>query len=271
MIEYLASMDENGNSPFQFSGRVETMPPQFNEWIANNADRIEAAEGRGKLPYFLRDNPSAWKSQLEEIKTAQETTETGIDADIAKALGVKKGAPMSFADADTGRENPNYEKDVNNGYNTNCQTCTMTHELRRRGFDVEAKPFNKDFFVKNNWEERFLTADGEKAKRDWSRNWLLEKGYKNMTGARAMEFLGEKLSAPGRYEIYVKWANANSAHVFLAEVGTDGKSLFFCPQTAKDDYTFLTRADKKMLGVMRIDDKKINPKFASLFVSKGGK
>lgn len=64
MIEYLASMDENGHSPFQFSGRVETMPPQFNEWVLDNSDRIERAQERGTLPYFLKDNPTAWK--LEE-------------------------------------------------------------------------------------------------------------------------------------------------------------------------------------------------------------
>lgn len=32
------------------------MPKQFNEWLATNADRIENAQERGTLPYFLKDN-----------------------------------------------------------------------------------------------------------------------------------------------------------------------------------------------------------------------
>lgn len=61
MIAYLASMDENGHSDYQFSGRVEDVPPQFKEWVAGNGDRIARAEERGTLPYFLRDNEWAWK------------------------------------------------------------------------------------------------------------------------------------------------------------------------------------------------------------------
>ena len=35
---------------------ITEMPKQFYEWLANNADRIEKAQERGTLPYFLRDN-----------------------------------------------------------------------------------------------------------------------------------------------------------------------------------------------------------------------
>jgi GNAT superfamily N-acetyltransferase len=35
---------------------VKDMPENFKEWAAKNADRIAAAEKRGTLPYFLKDN-----------------------------------------------------------------------------------------------------------------------------------------------------------------------------------------------------------------------
>ena len=35
---------------------VTELPPNFREWIEDNKDRIKAAEERGKLPYFIRDN-----------------------------------------------------------------------------------------------------------------------------------------------------------------------------------------------------------------------
>lgn len=86
MTAYLASMDENGHSDYQFSGRIEDLPPQFKEWVENNADRIEAAEGRGKLPYFIKDNYDEVMGLIgpeEEFKTIYEKdiaflTENGI-------------------------------------------------------------------------------------------------------------------------------------------------------------------------------------------------
>ena len=35
---------------------VTDVPQNFKEWIRDNSDRIEAAEKRGNLPYFIRDN-----------------------------------------------------------------------------------------------------------------------------------------------------------------------------------------------------------------------
>lgn len=59
-FDYLAEMDESGHSTYQFKGYVEDVPPQFKEWEADNADRIERAMERGTLPYFLRDNSNYW-------------------------------------------------------------------------------------------------------------------------------------------------------------------------------------------------------------------
>ena len=35
---------------------VTGVPPAFTEWTTNNSERIEAAEARGTLPYFIKDN-----------------------------------------------------------------------------------------------------------------------------------------------------------------------------------------------------------------------
>jgi hypothetical protein len=51
---------------------------------------------------------------------------------------VPQSEPMSFQQADGGAPNPNYKK--GGGYTTNCQTCVVAYEMRRRGFNVEALP-----------------------------------------------------------------------------------------------------------------------------------
>lgn len=48
-----------GEEPLPSSDSVNSVkeyPPAFKEWVEKNAGRIEAAEHRGKLPYFIADN-----------------------------------------------------------------------------------------------------------------------------------------------------------------------------------------------------------------------
>ena len=47
---------------------VKDVPPQFKQWVKDNADRIKSAESRGSLPYFLRDNEWAWRSYAKSIQ-----------------------------------------------------------------------------------------------------------------------------------------------------------------------------------------------------------
>lgn len=64
-LKYLAAMDENGVSSYKFKNQVTELPPQFKQWVADNAGRIERAQERGTLPYFLRDN-DGWKQWMTE-------------------------------------------------------------------------------------------------------------------------------------------------------------------------------------------------------------
>ena len=43
------------------ANRIEEMPENFKRYVERNSDRIEKQVERGTLPYYLRDNPKAWK------------------------------------------------------------------------------------------------------------------------------------------------------------------------------------------------------------------
>jgi len=56
--------------------------------------------------------------------------------------------------------------------------------------------------------------------------------------------------------------------VFWAEV-TEGKTRFFDPQTGKDDASNYIQSMKAgRVGVIRIDNKLVNPKIMGLFITK---
>lgn len=179
---------------------------------------------------------------------------------------------MDFTQADKGRANPHFT-DVNareEGYKINCQTCTVAYELRRRGFNVEALPnknneFYTDWCPKNNfnWNERFLTLDGKLPKKTRPFN------IKNTIEDKA-RFIDTAAKEKGRYEVYVEWKGLNLAHVFTVERQQNNNLLWLDPQTGKYGganvfENYLKMAKPYKISVMRMDDKIINPKFATRF------
>lgn len=189
--------------------------------------------------------------------------------EIEQSFSITKGKAMTYEQANKGKENPEFAK--GGGYRVNCQTCTVTHWLRRLGFDIQAKPnvngsaFDEMKAQGITWQQRFLNTDGSDVDYDFTYKWQKRKGYKTMTAKRLQEYFTEKFSQDGVYEVYCGW-KGGSAHVFCAEV-TGGKVRYFDPQSGKDDAgSYISSMRPGMVGVIRIDDKKINPKLKNLFI-----
>jgi hypothetical protein len=287
-----------GEEPVQGSkNEVTDVPDNFKQWLTDNEDR---AKRSFSVPYFITDNKQflpenysnlyAMKtpySSFDEYKAAMKYNKvhaaftpelSANNRELSKLLPVIQGKIMNFTEADSGKANPNFTlpdaKDL--GFHHNCQTCTMAYELRRRGFDIEAvanptvKGFKnyRDFqqFCTVNrvdWRERFLTSAGEQANYIWSRSVIKD------TIKEKLSFIEAQTVQQGRYEIYCAWKGKdNGAHVFIIERQKNGELLWFDPQSARRGGSFndyLSKMKKNLIGVLRIDDKIINPKFSSRF------
>lgn len=133
---------------------VSSLPSNFTDWVKDNQERIERASS---VPYFLEDNEAllssskhaytgaklgraATKQAREALSDHTERTDFSPQqienfADITKATGYDRGEPMTFEDADNGKANVYKDGD-------NCTACVLAHELRLRGYDITALPFN---------------------------------------------------------------------------------------------------------------------------------
>lgn len=230
-----------------------------------------------KTPYSSFDEYKA-AMKYNKVHAAFTPEQSANNRELSKLLPVIQGKIMNFTEADSGKANPNFTlpdaKDL--GFHHNCQTCTMAYELRRRGFDIEAvanptvKGFKnyRDFqqFCTVNrvdWRERFLTSAGEQANYIWSRSVIKD------TIKEKLSFIEAQTVQQGRYEIYCAWKGKdNGAHVFIIERQKNGELLWFDPQSARRGGSFndyLSKMKKNLIGVLRIDDKIINPKFSSRF------
>ena len=275
---------------------VKDVPKEFEEWLDNNKERAKRSYS---MPYFIKDNekylPDGYKSmygmrvpydtfaEYEQAMAYNKKYADFSDAikannrDLSGLLPVMQGKIMNMTEADGMKVNPHFS-DMNAvvaGYYSNCQTCTMAYELRRRGFNIEAAPsplINNvpDFYhfcarKKTSFDERWLLEDGRKATRSSSYRTISKN-----TKEEKLKYIEESTGEVGRYEILVQW-NSRDGHVFCLERTKDGNLIWFDPQSGRkgghesfDDYLGLMM--KNGISILRIDDKIINPVFSELFL-----
>lgn len=221
---------------------------------------------------------------LQEDRTLYTAEQLKNLDEIERLLGVSRGTSMSWEEANKGAENPLYN--MGGQYTTNCQTATIVHELRRRGFNVTAKGavdgIEKLYAQGFDWEKRFLTPSGKKIHVENAESWAKVRGINRIMRKHLDAFLIEKMKEDGRYEIYAEWEPAkfskkkmktqNGAHVFMAEV-KNGKIIYFDPQTGSSGSAtdwYFDFVKNQTVCVMRIDDKIINPLMAKALNAKDG-
>ena len=286
---------ENGETVDNASvNEVTELPKNFTEWVQNNEERLkgratlpyfikdnqrqvngilgieepkkkelsllEIAEQRHakrtqeqidyiKRRYWLRFEP---KGLTDEQKRAN------IEAylQIEKDLGVKRGKPMTFEDANQGKGNPHFTEDK--GYRVNCQTCVVAYELRRRGFDVSALPKTKGSALEklsHHTATAWKTAKGVSPNDifippykvptvlKWGTKEIGGRKYDLITNFDSKDLLRRSQTAitsnipkivreDGRYHIWWGWRVKNSGHIITFE-RNNGIFSFYDPQTGK--------------------------------------
>lgn len=176
---------------------------------------------------------------------------------LSRYAGVR-GRPMDVETA-ARDANPNF----NNGkeYRTNCQRCIWAYEMRRRGYDVEAKPRTQSMsdpaygsrytsFMQGGSAASLVRTPTQKAVEKQMAAWG--------EGARAV--------------VEITYKGGYSGHVFIAE-RRNGKTLFVEPQAYswyKPSEGYLSALSKHVrmseTKLMRIDNMQPNPNTISTFI-----
>ena len=132
---------------------------------------------------------------------------------------------MNFDKADHLKPNPNYGK--GGGYHTNCQSCVVTYEMRRRGWNVQTLP----------------NVDGsmcEVLSYDTSLAWVDRTTGKppayitpaQPTIKKTFTFLQSELKSNNRYTIEFAW-RGSGAHIVHIYKDLDGVLTIYDPQCAE--------------------------------------
>lgn len=282
---------------------VKDVPPQFTKWVQNNQERIERASS---MPYFLRDNPKTMKAALSGVDGAQSGGQASnisqlqklIDAqdkimftpeqlknmkDVEQALRVKRGLAMTFEEANESRSNPFFSKGTYE-YTHNCQCCSVTFEMRRRGFQVRATERTTtgvptELAKRSNRGMAYLDPQTGKVPTETSigGRYVPTNGWQIRTKTEKMLITeGEAaMKETGRYQISLNW-KGGGGHRISAERTASGSLIIYDPQTGKKYNGFGSYVKVHhglinityTMGILRTDNLLINPKYIAGIVKK---
>ena len=236
-----------------------------------HAKRTQTETDDAKVKYWAKHHTSKNMTDAQKIAQAKSWLE------IEKNLGIKKGKPMSVAEADEQKANPNYN--VNKSYRINCQTCAPAYMLRLWGFDVTAKGNTagslSEWISNGHSFDIWKNPDGSIAVPSLYSDFLKDNGYKKMTAKRYDEFFKEKCKDVGVYVVTIAW-KGRGAHATILQRLDSGKLVYVEPQKYSGsifrNYSAelsnnATSVDWKIAGrgVLKIDDKIFDTQYLSIF------
>ncbi len=276
---------------------VATIIGDKREWVMGKAsykkalqellDKIEQAKPKDTDP--MED----WYSRSD---VAKDIVKTENDTQIETVLKITKGVDMTFIEANDLRGNPNYAKeyipDPNGRYQDrktkerfsknpnykkkftiNCQSCVVAHELRRRGYDVQAVGNTANSIprvLSHHTELAWLDSNGNiPTSKQISWAWQADK---DAMAKSMLANLDAATKEVGRYHIKWTWGNMRSGHIITCERLADGSLRVYDPQNGKEITDFSEYGKgflHNSLKVLRVDNLHFNPLYAGCL--KGNK
>jgi SPP1 gp7 family putative phage head morphogenesis protein len=194
------------------------------------------------------------------------TTKAGVKIDRTNPVyaGVRKGKAMKPEMAILA--NPNYGKDPNRKYKTNCQKTVPTYELRRRGYNLEALKNDKDSYqISHNMG---IAKMWGKQNMDYYSHININKRadgteYKTRKRTVKSEVVKQMKSYPegARIQLAYAYVKRRTGHTIVLERVPVSKKypnglIFADPQPMKLSGTFQLKG-KTAFSMIRIDDKEI--------------
>lgn len=165
--------------------------------------------------------------------------------DPERIAGVKRGQPMTHEQADYGNANPYYS--FGREYRTNCQSCVVAYEARRRGYNVEAKPRQDTNQIQSSLMRQKVSPWKDPNTGDPVKP--VENSPSINRQTQVTKWLNDNMVEGGRYTFAHGWKGTDGrvGHVVCASK-EGGKIKFFDPQNGKN---YEGEAASKYIGRVR--------------------
>ena len=270
------------------SAIVTSIPKQAEEYINKIAPKVENWKNK---PYWIRDNyvdGDVKKGFIDPcIKPTPNLSVKGIKPlsameqnvfDVESKLSITKGPEMDFDKANELKGNIHYGEGM--AYSINCQSCVVSNELRRRGYDVTAfGNFKKADSIptKLSYKTEWAWIDPVTGKMPIKSRAGGIKGYSKSGRVMSKSIkelekeFAELIKSEGRYHIDFGWKGQRSGHIITLEKLSNGKVRIYDPQNGKIVEWNKLKKEISLrygVGVLRVDNLKINAEIINGIVTK---
>ena len=161
--------------------------------------------------------------EWNKLKKTGKSVAKGSGSGIIKSQkkSVYEGIPRSWKkiegpDDSLRAVNPNYSS-RDKAYATNCTNCVPAYEMRKRGYNVTARPTTKNHYLSRHPEEAWIDAK-----------------VKNTSGNGLDDIIDTigKWPDGARAEVAITWKGSRNGHVIVAE-NVNGKIRFYDVQSGE--------------------------------------
>ncbi len=190
-------------------------------------------------------------SDLKTIKMDKnDITIVKVEDEIA---GVKKGNPMSFAEADNGNANPNFVAHTETAHN--CPACILSMKARMDGFNIIAKPYDKTNPIMDILSENTQLGFIDKDTGLFPEYLTPKKGYMPML----LSWFDTTLENNKFYSIEFFWKDFTPDGHIMMIFKKEGQLMLYDPQTNerwvhKNVEKFLYTVRLRTIKLMNISD-----------------
>lgn len=184
-----------------------------------------------KLKEMGSDIPDKYGKDFTYSQQVLDVTNKYFGKSVAKGSGsgiiksqkesVYEGIPRSWKkiegpDDSLRAVNPNYSS-RDKAYTTNCTNCVPAYEMRKRGYNVTARPTTKNHYLSRHPEEAWIDAK-----------------VKNTSGNGLDDIIDTigKWTDGARAEVAITWKGSRNGHVIVAE-NVNGKIRFYDVQSGE--------------------------------------
>jgi hypothetical protein len=151
------------------------------------------------------------------------------------------------------KTNPRYSEGV--GYQINCTNAVTAYDLRRRGYDVQAKPRQKGRAMIDTISDSYLKPDGT----EFAGSDDFNQFFNSVPRNNILRHIVDNNPVGSRGFINGVWTKGRTGHVWAWEIQDDGKIKFIEPQNPDpaSTSTYLKRMTRT--GYIRTDNLKPKP------------
>ncbi len=201
--------------------------------------QIRLRDQQSAMRSLISDNPKVlqrsprreWAGDMPKVKVPAQGRKRAASSSPSKGgsvdtlAGVQRGKEMAFEKADGKKANPNYGQ---KGYSTNCQSCVVTYEARRRGFDVQTLSRNETM-ERLSHQTNLAWIDPSTGKHP---EYMTSEKVKNASQCR--DWLDGVIEKGNRYTIEFSWkGHGNTGHIVHIDRLDNGRMRIYDPQSAK--------------------------------------